>query len=79
LTALHLANGDFSGTAVECLANNTTTLAFQDTVAPAIGDSLWYLARPVNACSGNGSYDDPLPSQTPSRDARINISSTACP
>jgi hypothetical protein len=76
---LRLSNGDFAGTAVECLTDNTTTLAYQDSFAPAIGDSHWYLARPVNACSGHGSYDDPLPSQAASRDTRINVSLTACP
>jgi hypothetical protein len=74
LIALHLSLGQFSGTAVECLANDTTALSFQDTLTPAQGDSLWYLVRPVNACSGNGTYEDNV-----SRDASINLSPTRCP
>ena len=74
LNALRLSGGQFSGTAVECLANDTPAASYQDSLSPAVGDSFWYLVRPVNACSGHGTYDDNV-----ARDASINLSPTACP
>ena len=53
--------------------------AASDSEVPSAGAGLFYLVRPANACSGNGTYDEGSASQQGSRDAEINAAGGACP
>jgi hypothetical protein len=72
-------SGDYTSSTGGCAANNVGSPVLFDAQVPGTGDALWYLVRPINACSGNGSYDDAMPPQQGGRDAEINASGPACP
>ena len=74
LSTLRGTSGNYTQAVLDCGFNDLTDTTFQDFLLPASGDAYWYLVRPVNACSGNGTYDDNV-----SRDAGINASPAACP
>src|SRR5262249_45603578 len=74
LSTLRSTAGNYTTSIYDCGFNDETDLAFQDFLLPPSGDAYYYLVRPVNACGGNGTYDDNV-----SRDAGINASPAACP
>ena len=71
--------GNFTTAIDACLSNDLRGQTIQDNTSPPIGNGLWYLVRPMNACSGNGTYDDPPPGQIGLRDGEIAASGIACP
>jgi len=50
-----------------------------DPAVPSASEGTWYLVRPVNACSGNGTWNESSPPQQGSRDAELAASPAACP
>jgi hypothetical protein len=79
ITTLLSSGGDFTAATTACLADDLGVTTAQDTEVPAPGSGLWYLTRAMNACGGNGTYDEGSASQQGSRDAEIDASSAACP
>ena len=77
LAALRSTNGSFGASTTGCLANDSTTSAYDDAAPPDDGGS-WYLVR-ANSAAGAGSYDDGSPSQSGSRDPGVAASGAACP
>ncbi|MBZ5640337.1 MAG: hypothetical protein LAO51_16470 [Acidobacteriia bacterium] len=78
LGCLRSSGGDFTACTEECLDNNRTTTSLLYTGTPATGDGYWFLVRGQN-CGGSGSYDEGVPAQGASRDARIVASGHDCP
>jgi len=76
---LALSGGDFTASTTSCLGEFASLTTVDDPAVPAPGEGIWHLVRAVNACGGNGSYDDGIPSQLLSRDVGIEASSWACP
>ena len=72
---LRANSGNFTLAAGACLANDLRAESLPDSAQPVPSAGYWYLVRPVNQCSGNGSYDD----NAAPRDAEIAASGTACP
>ena len=80
ISVLRGTAGDYTASTNLCLANDASPTSVNDFGAPSPGDGVWYLVRPVNACSGNGTYNEPSsPPQSGSRDAEIAASPSACP
>jgi N-acetylneuraminic acid mutarotase len=79
LSTLRITGGDFTWAMQSCAFNDLAGTVMQDNVPPFPDDGYWYLVRAVNACSGNGTYDDVLPPQQGSRDAEINAAPNTCP
>jgi hypothetical protein len=77
LAALRGSGGNFSNS--QCQQNDNPMAQGWDVPVAPPGDGTWYLVRPVNACSGNGSFDSPSPPQQGSRDAELAGSPSACP
>jgi hypothetical protein len=77
LLTLRGTGGDFTHST--CMQNDNPLTEGWDVPVPAPGDGTWYLVRPVNACSGNGSFDGPSPPQQGDRDAELAASSLPCP
>jgi hypothetical protein len=72
LEILRSSQGDFAISTIGCIGNDVTLPTVQDTLAQAPGSGVWYLVRPVNSCSGNGSYGGGL------RDVGIAASGFDC-
>jgi hypothetical protein len=79
LGPLRASQGNFAVTTKACIGNDLGATFLQDGEVPPASGGLWYLVRPVNACSGAGTYDSEGTSQNGSRDAEIAASSNACP
>ncbi len=79
LGTLRSSAGNFATSVDLCIANDQRGASSTDSAAPPAGSGYWYLVRPVNACSGSGSYDEPIPPQQGLRDAEIAASGLACP
>ena len=79
LATLRSTSGNFTASVDTCLANNTRGQSVQDDTTPAPGTGYWYLVRPSNLCTGNGTYDDVVPPQQGLRDAEIAAAAGACP
>jgi hypothetical protein len=79
LGTLRSTGGNFTLAVDACVANDLGATSMQDAAPPAGGSGYWYLVRPVNACSGAGTYDSTIPPQQSSRDAEIAASTSACP
>ena len=77
LGSLRGSGGDFSVSTGVCLADNRTTTALVDPLAPGPGQGVWYLVRGQN-CGGNGDFDTG-PSQPDPRGAEIAASGNDCP
>ena len=75
LTTLRATSGNFTSAVDSCLGNDLRAEAVQDNATPGSGNAFWYLVRPVNLCTGNGTYDD----GAPTRDTEIAASGAACP
>jgi hypothetical protein len=73
------SGSDFTSATSACLADDLVVTTAQDAEVPAAGSGIWYLTRAVNACGGNGTYDEGSGSQQGSRDAEIDASSVSCP
>ncbi len=77
LGLLHASMGDFASSTTGCLENSDTDLYAEDPGVVPPGSGSWHVVRAVNACAGNGSYDDGT--QQGSRDAEIAASAQPCP
>jgi N-acetylneuraminic acid mutarotase len=71
--------GDFTTSTTGCVGDDVAIGTVQDFETPAPGSGLWYVARAVNRCSGDGSYDEDGSSQQGGRDTEIHASAAACP
>jgi hypothetical protein len=78
-SALRGSGGNFTVSTDTCLGNNVTGTQVQDPIGSPVGEATFYLVRPVNACSGSGTYDETSPQQQGARDAEITGSGGACP
>ena len=78
-SALRGSGGNFALSTDTCIGNNISGTQVQDPIGAPEGEAVFYLVRPVNACSGNGSYNETSPSQQGVRDAEIAASGGACP
>jgi N-acetylneuraminic acid mutarotase len=79
LGTLASSAGDFTTSTTGCLGNDVGTTNAEDSSVLAPGAGSWHLVRAVNACSGNASFDEGVPSQPASRDAGIGAASGTCP
>jgi len=79
LDTLRSGAGDFTASTTTCLGGFALPTTVDDAAVPGPGEGVWHLVRAVNACGGNGSYDDGVPSQPQGRDAGVNASIGACP
>lgn len=57
-----------------CLANDLTTLGYDDSTVPAPGEGFFYLVHGVNVACGAGSLGT-----TSTEEPRVNASPGACP
>jgi hypothetical protein len=79
LKALRANAGDFSGSLLGCVVNNSPFAGAVHPAAPPIGDGFYYLVR-ANAFDGSdGSYDGADGTQVGRRDEEIAASPVACP
>jgi hypothetical protein len=79
IITLLASGGDFTSSTTACLANDLPATTVSDTEVPPAGSGRWHLIRAVNACGGNGSYDEDAGGQQGSRDDEIAASPAACP
>lgn len=70
-SALHATGGNFTLSTDTCIVNNGASTQVQDPIGTPSGEATFYLVRPVNACSGQGTYDTSSPTQQGARDAEI--------
>jgi hypothetical protein len=78
LDPLRVSQGDFAASTGACLGDDILASTIQDPEVPPASGGLWYLVRAVNACGGDGSYDEGG-SQPADRDPGIAASPNACP
>jgi N-acetylneuraminic acid mutarotase len=79
LGPLRNSGGNFTTTTKACIADDVAAMTIQDAEVPPPTGGLWFLVRAVNACGGDGTYDEGGPAQQGSRDAEIAASANACP
>lgn len=78
-SALRGSGGNFTLSTDTCIVNNGASTQVQDPIGTPLAEATFYLVRPVNACSGNGTFDETSPTQQGARDAEIAASGGACP
>jgi N-acetylneuraminic acid mutarotase len=79
LGSLLSSAGNFTISFDVCKANDISGVTTLDSATPPAGNGYWYLVRPVNLCSGNGTYDGAIPPQVGLHDAEIAAASGTCP
>ncbi|MDH3628021.1 MAG: hypothetical protein OES25_10235 [Acidobacteriota bacterium] len=77
LGLLRSSGGNYTGSILDCVEDNTPAVSALHGGDPAPGEAFWFLVRAADC--GGGTYDGAGPSQAAPRDAGIANSGAGCP